>query len=92
MQRDVRVSVPSFHAVGAILEGTALLATLPALVAAQVRAARPKLATRALPFVLPGTPMELLWRAARSDDPAVRFVGDRVRELARGTASRRVAR
>lgn len=41
LQRRVRVSVPTFQGLGAILEGSALLATVPALVARESRGPDP---------------------------------------------------
>lgn len=72
--RSVRISVPTFQNVGAIVEGTALLATVPEMVAREILAARPRLATTPLPFSLAGTAMELLTRSAVADDEAVGFV------------------
>jgi len=76
--RRVRCSVSSFHHLGAIVEGTPLLATVPAIVAAHIRATRPKLATAPLPLTIGGAPMELLWSAADDDDPAGRFLRDAI--------------
>lgn len=83
VNRRVRVSVPTFHSVGAVVEGTKLLATVPSMVARQIVARRPELRTARLPFVLGGTPMELLWRAAVDDDDALRFVRSHVRGIAK---------
>lgn len=83
LQRRVRVSVPTFHGLGAILEGSALLATVPALVAQDIVRTRPRLRTTALPFVLPGAAMELLWPRAADDDEAVRFLRGLIQRIAR---------
>ena len=72
--RRVRCSVSSFSHIGAIVQGTALLATVPAFVARQIIASRPDLASCALPFQLAGSATELLWPAARNDDDAGRFL------------------
>jgi LysR family transcriptional activator of mexEF-oprN operon len=82
VQRRVRVSVPSFHAVGALVAGSALVATVPARVAREIVRVRPELRASKLPFELPGTSMELLARAGVLDDPAVRFVHDRIERVA----------
>ena len=74
--RSVRCSLPSFSNIGAIVDGTSLLATIPVDVANYIRRAYPHLATAEKPFELEGTPMELLWPAATDDDPALRFVRD----------------
>jgi len=75
MQRRVRISVPTFHAVGPVVEGTSLLATVPTMIARQITAVRPALRMTALPFALGSdTGVELIWRSALEDDEAVRFV------------------
>jgi LysR family transcriptional activator of mexEF-oprN operon len=73
-QRRVRCSVSSFANVGALVDGSALLATVPSMVARQIRATRPHLHTRPLPFALPGASMELLWPATVDDDEACRYL------------------
>jgi LysR family transcriptional activator of mexEF-oprN operon len=83
VQRRVRISVPTFHAVGPLVDGSALVATVPALVAGEIVRVRPHLRTVPLPFELPGTSMELLARAAMLDDPAVRFVHDKIESIVR---------
>lgn len=72
--RRVRCSVSTFANVGALVDGTALLATVPALVAREIRRVRPHLRAAALPFALPGAPLELLWPAATDDDAACAFL------------------
>jgi LysR family transcriptional activator of mexEF-oprN operon len=94
--RKVRCSVSSFANLGAIVSETDLLATVPRLVAAQIRALRPRLVTAELPFDLSGAAMELLWTAAAEDDAPVRFVRELIvnisREAARSAARPRRAR
>src|SRR5262249_51260186 len=86
MQRRVRISVPTFHAVGPVVEGTALLATVPGVIARQIRATRPALRTTALPFALGGgSAVELLWRNSLEDDAAVRFVREWIVRIAAAT-------
>lgn len=82
VRRRVRVSVPSFHSIGAIVDASPLVATVPALVAARIRAVRPHLATAPLPFPLESSAIELLWRSGVDDDEAVRFVRARIAEIA----------
>ena len=82
-QRRVRCSVSTFANLGAIVEGSALLATVPAIVAEQITAVRPRLTTRKLPFSLRGTASELIWPVSTDDDPPCRFVRDRIREITR---------
>lgn len=94
--RKVRCSVSSFANLGAVIDGTAMLATVPEIVAAQVRATRPHLRTRRLPLPLRGSPVELLWPAANEDDQACRFARAKIAaiasRLARPAASGRRAR
>lgn len=78
IERRVRVSVPSFHGIGAVVAGSALLATLPELVARHVLALHPVLRAAALPFSLDGAAIELLWSRATEDDDASRFVRETV--------------
>lgn len=73
-QRRVRISVPTFHSIGAVVEGSAIVATVPASVADEIVRLRPKLATTALPLPLAGTPVELLWPKAADDDEAIKLV------------------
>jgi LysR family transcriptional activator of mexEF-oprN operon len=87
MQRRVRCSVSSFANLGAMIDGTALLATVPAIVARQIQAVRPRLDTRPLPFRLRGSFTELLWPAAVDDDEACRFVRDHIIRIAETTAA-----
>ncbi|MBA3458347.1 MAG: LysR family transcriptional regulator, partial [Deltaproteobacteria bacterium] len=63
------------------------LATVPEIVATQIRRVRSHLATRALPFRLPGTATELLWPSTTDDDEPCRFVRQRIIELARSSIS-----
>jgi LysR family transcriptional activator of mexEF-oprN operon len=80
--RRIRCSVSSFANLGAIIDGSALLATVPDIVAQHVRAVRPHLRTAPLPFTLRGAPMELLWPAAVDDDEACRFLRARIARIA----------
>ncbi|WP_434041393.1 MULTISPECIES: LysR substrate-binding domain-containing protein [Sorangium] len=83
VQRRARVSVPSFHSVGAVVEGSALLATVPRIVAREITSLRPRLRAAPLPVSPPGAPLELLWRSAVEDDEAIRFVRDLVTRVAK---------
>jgi LysR family transcriptional regulator, mexEF-oprN operon transcriptional activator len=87
--RKVRCSLPSFANVGAIVDGTSLLATVPDDVATQARRAYPHLATAEKPFVLEGTPMELLWPSATDDDPAMRYVRETIERVSSQPSSPR---
>jgi LysR family transcriptional activator of mexEF-oprN operon len=78
LQRKVRVSVSSFQAVGAVVEGTSLLATVPLLVGRAMKRLHPRLATTQLPFSLGRAPLEMVWRDAVEDDEAHRFLRGRI--------------
>ncbi len=82
-QRRVRCSVPSFASLGALIDGSALVATVPRVVAEDVIAVRPKLATSRLPKAceLPGGPVDMLWPAASDDDPASKLIRERLSKL-----------
>ncbi|MCP3137927.1 LysR family transcriptional regulator [Pyxidicoccus xibeiensis] len=81
VQRRVRVSVPTFQSIGALVDGSALLATVPLVVARDILALRPHLRTTAVPLPLQGTPLEVLWRGAVEDDEAIRFIRERMVEV-----------
>lgn len=87
VQRDVRVSVPTFHSVGAVVEGSSLVATVPDSVAREIVKLRPGLRVVPKPFEVPGTPMELLWRSATDDDEALALVRGLVQRVAKGAIS-----
>jgi len=87
VNRDVSISVPTFHSVGAVVEGSRLLATLPQMVARAILGQRPKLRIVDLPFGLGESPMELLWRTALADDRAVQFVMAHIRRIARAAVA-----
>jgi LysR family transcriptional activator of mexEF-oprN operon len=84
--RRIRCSVSSFANLGALIDGTAMLATIPALVATQIRATRPHLKTKPLPFPIKGSHAELLWPNATDDDGPCTFVRAKIREIAREIA------
>jgi LysR family transcriptional activator of mexEF-oprN operon len=82
-QRTVRCSVSSFGNLGALTDGSALLATIPELVARHIRRVRPHLAIRPLPFAIDGGGVtELLWPATVEGDAAWQFARDRIRAIA----------
>jgi LysR family transcriptional activator of mexEF-oprN operon len=86
--RDVRCSVSSFAHLGALIDGTAMLATVPRLVADQIRAVRPHLRTKPLPFEIEGSHADLLWPVATDDDEPCRFVREKIVEISRVVAER----
>ena len=81
-QRRVRCSVASFSHIGAIVEDSTLLATIPGPVADHLCRFHPKLATAQLPFDLSGAATELLWPQAAEDDEACRHVRRLLIEIA----------
>lgn len=90
-QRDVRCSVASFTSLGAILEGSALVATVPEMVARTVMELRPKLRSARLPFAFDTTGArgtELLWPTSLETDDAHRFVRDAIVKLAAACRAR----
>jgi LysR family transcriptional activator of mexEF-oprN operon len=88
-QRRIRCSVSTFAHLGGLLDGSALLATVPETVARQLRQMRPHLQIRALPFALRGGPSELLWPAAADDGAPYAFARDQIRAIARRVVPRR---
>jgi LysR family transcriptional activator of mexEF-oprN operon len=89
--RKVRCSVSSFANIGAIVDGTAMLATIPELVAVKILATQPHLETRPLPPTLKieGSHAELLWPAVTDDDEPCKFVRAKIREIAKAVAGTR---
>jgi len=86
--RNIRCSVSSFANLGALLDGTAMLATIPSLVAAQILTVRPHLRTKPLPFKFPRGHSELLWPAASDDDPPCQFARRQIKQIARTLAAK----
>jgi LysR family transcriptional activator of mexEF-oprN operon len=85
--RIVRCSVSSFAHVGALIEGTAMLATIPHVVADHIRALRPHLRKKPLPFTIQGSNLELLWPVATDDDGPCRFLRAKIVEIAQEVAA-----
>ena len=85
-QRKVRCSVASFTHIGALVSGSTLLATVPAVVARKSRQFHPHLRMIGLPFTLQGTAIELLWPLAVDDDEASAFVRGLITKIATKTA------
>lgn len=80
--RKVRCSISSFANLGALLDGTAMLATVPEMVATHIRETRPHLKTRALPFHIEGSFSDLLWPIATDDDAPCRFARSKILAIA----------
>jgi LysR family transcriptional activator of mexEF-oprN operon len=90
--RKSRCSVASFSNIPAIVEGSAMLATVPRLVALEAVAKSSHLRLAELPIALGGGTTELLWPSATDDDEACRFVREHVIELSRQVSKRSGAR
>jgi LysR family transcriptional regulator, mexEF-oprN operon transcriptional activator len=80
--RNVRCSVPGFSNLGALIEGTALLGTVPELVAKQILEQHPALKTAPVPLPLEGAAIELLWPATQDDDEAGRWFRNKLIAMA----------
>lgn len=81
-RRTIRCALSGFAHVAEVVDGSALLATVPTVVADHARAVRPHLATKALPFEVRGVPgVELLWPVALDDDAACRWVREQILAL-----------
>lgn len=80
LSRDVAVEVPYFGLVPGLLEGSALVATLPRSVAEHL-AARHPLQLEAPP--VPMAPFEvcMAWHPTFEGDPAIRWLADQVRAI-----------
>jgi LysR family transcriptional activator of mexEF-oprN operon len=85
-QRRVRLSVASFANLGALIQGTSLLATVPALVAKNIRSLHPQLRALPAPFNVGGASADLLWPSAVDDDDACKFIRQRIVEIAKRAA------
>ena len=81
--RDIRVCVPGFSAIGAVVEGSPLVATLPAELARHLRKTHPHLRTARLSFTLEGACLDLLWSRVKDGDDAHAFVRDELRDVVR---------
>ncbi len=85
--RAVRCSVPSFAHIGALIEGSSMLATVPHLIADQIRAVRPHLKKKPLPFDIPGSGLDLLWPVASDDDGPCQFLRAKITDIAKQVAA-----
>ena len=78
--RTVRVSVPAFNYVPDVVDGSPLVATMPAVFAREVIKTRPHLRMAPVPFTVDPTPLEMLWSRVSDADAASKFVRDLVAE------------
>jgi LysR family transcriptional activator of mexEF-oprN operon len=83
VRRRVRLSLPSFEGIGGVVAGSALVATVPFMAARAIVALRPELRTAPVPLPLGSSPVELLWRDATHDDPALAFVREAIARAAK---------
>ncbi len=88
VERKVRCSVASFGAIGAIVDGSSLVATLPEGVVAHVIAQRPHLRSAKFPFAHPPGGLDLLWPAALDEDEACAFVRSAILAVVEQSAGR----
>lgn len=87
-ERDIRVSVPGFSTVGDLVDGSRLVATLPAMLATHFQRTRPHLRTARLPFKLPAGTVDLLWPRTADSDKAVQFIAQELRAVVGLTRAR----
>lgn len=79
--RNVRCSVSTFASIGALVEGSARLATIPEIVADEIRLLRPALAKKKVPFRFPIGVADLLWPSASADDDACSWLRATIESL-----------
>ncbi|RYZ02558.1 MAG: LysR family transcriptional regulator [Myxococcales bacterium] len=82
-QRRIRCSVASFGSVGAIVDGSRMVATIPSLFAAQILELRPHLRVAKVPFAHEPGDIELLWPTALEGDPACDFLREAIMRAAK---------
>jgi LysR family transcriptional activator of mexEF-oprN operon len=86
-RRRIRCSVSSFANIGSIVEDSRLIATIPEMIATQIRVVRPRLRALPLPFKLSGAWSELLWPVTTEDDEACKFMRARIAQVAQGAGA-----
>ena len=82
LHRRIRISLPSFQSIGATVDGTALLATIPEMVARVLLESHPHLRTATLPFQLEPAAMELIWRRTLDDAAPQTFIRNHILTIA----------
>lgn len=88
VERRVSCSVASHGAIGAIVDGGPLVATVPDIFAAHVLRQRPHLRMAPFPFPHPIGGMDLLWPSLL-DDEACAFVREAILDIAKQASSAR---
>jgi DNA-binding transcriptional LysR family regulator len=84
LERSIAGWVPHFSAIAPVLSNSDLLATLPSIT--MLDAARQyRLESRHVPFAIAPLPHALLWSAARSNDPEIHWLRDRLGPIATAT-------
>jgi LysR family transcriptional activator of mexEF-oprN operon len=88
LKRNVRCSVASFSALGPLLEGSRLVATVPKIVATDIARRHRALTIAPLPVAHdPGT-IDVMWPRALDGDEALTFVRGLVTEIGRKVEAR----
>jgi len=85
-RRHVVVSIPQFGSLPAVLDGTDLLATVPAHLA-EALCSRTRLHQQPLPFESPEYPVSMCWRAAVDRDGAHVWLRDALHRAWHGVAA-----
>ena len=87
-ERRIRCAVANFSSVGAIVDGSRLVATIPIIFTPQILALRPHLRLADLPFAHEPGDIDLVWSTALDADPACQFVRDAMMRIANDHAGR----
>ena len=87
-QRRIRCAVASFSSVGAIVDGSRLVATIPIIFTPQILALRPHLRIADLPFPHEPGDIDLVWPTALDADPACEFVRAAMFRIAKAQSER----
>lgn len=83
-ERRIRCSVATFAGIGAIVDGSSLVATVPNVVAMSILRQRPHLRTARVPFPRVEGGIDLLWPAALDADDAYRFLREAIVDITGG--------
>jgi DNA-binding transcriptional LysR family regulator len=80
LTRSIAGWVPNFCAVAPVLANSDLLSTLPTLAMKEALRAY-RLESAEVPFALPPLPHAMVWCSARSRDPGLNWLRDRLRPI-----------
>lgn len=86
-ERRVKCAVASFACLGAIVDGSRLVATVPSLYVPLILDVRPHLRASPIPFAHDAGSIEILWPRALDADPGCRFLLDAIHRIADERAS-----